>query len=369
VVVIHNTTTPLINHMTKRTSLILITSATALFVAACAAVFSVTGIAKLFAGAALSTAIMASALELGKLVSISFLYQYWERIPITLKMYLSASAFVLMLITSAGIYGYLTAAYAETAAVPMAISAEIQSTDTRIRSIQEEISRGDTRLNQLFDLRAQQENRLDSMVVRSQTGNTTTIRNAQTALSNADRSVREQQSELAKLAELRDSLTVIGIQKKLEIDTNAEIGTFLYIANMLGVPLDSVVKWFTLIIVLVFDPLAIALVISVNFLLKAPIQSHSRVEVNKKLTRDYPETLGENNVVDIQSGVESSVDFQLEQLMRKEEDTEVLKKYMDLTERGVPAWMEPEFDWDDTHLWVNNPIAKLYKQEVVDKHK
>ena len=91
--------------MNQRTSLIIITSLTATFVAICAAVFSVAGIAKLFAGAALSAGIMASALELGKIVSISFLYQYWKDIPKTLKIYLSSAATILMLVTSAGIYG------------------------------------------------------------------------------------------------------------------------------------------------------------------------------------------------------------------------------------------------------------------------
>jgi len=92
---------------------------TATFVAICAAVFSITGIAKLFAGAALSVAIMASALELGKLVSISFLYQYWKDIPKALKYYLSVASCILMIITSAGIYGYLSAAYAKVAADPL----------------------------------------------------------------------------------------------------------------------------------------------------------------------------------------------------------------------------------------------------------
>ena len=76
--------------MNTRTSLITVTSLTATFVALCAAVFSVTGIAKLFAGAALSVAIMASALELGKIVSISFLDQYWTDIPKALKYYLES---------------------------------------------------------------------------------------------------------------------------------------------------------------------------------------------------------------------------------------------------------------------------------------
>jgi hypothetical protein len=87
-------------------------SFTALTIAATAALFSVTGIGTLFAGAALSAMVMAGALELGKLVGISFLYRYWNEIPKALKSYMSVASVVLIIITSAGIYGYLSSAYA-----------------------------------------------------------------------------------------------------------------------------------------------------------------------------------------------------------------------------------------------------------------
>lgn len=254
--------------MNKRNSLIALTSLTATFVAICAAVFSVTGIAKLFAGAAWSAAIMASALELGKIVSISFLYQYWKDIPKTLKSYLSISAVILMIITSAGIYGYLSSAYAKVAATPLQLTADIQTVGNRVTSIEQDIKRKEDRLNQLITLRTQQENRLDQLVSRSTTGNTSTIRSAQNSLNAADRNVTSLQNEITKLSAERDSLNAIGIGKQVEIETNGDIGTFVYIAKIFGVSLDTVVKWFTLIIVLVFDPLAVALVIAVNFLVK-----------------------------------------------------------------------------------------------------
>ena len=90
-------------------------SFSALLIAACAALFSVTGIGKLFAGAAVSAMVMASALELGKLVGVSFLYRYWEEIPKALKSYMATASVILILITSAGIYGYLSSAYAKVA--------------------------------------------------------------------------------------------------------------------------------------------------------------------------------------------------------------------------------------------------------------
>lgn len=252
--------------MNKKNSLILSTSLSAIFVAACAAIFSVTGIAKLYAGAALSAAVMASALEMGKLVSISFLYQYWAHIPRLLKTYLTIAAVVLMGITSAGIYGYLSAGYAAAAATPLKISADIKNTQTRMTSVEADIERQNARLTQLLALRSQQENRLDSLIAKNRSS--TSIRSAQASLGEADKNVSAVQKELTRLSDIRDSLSSISVSKQVEIDTNGDIGTFVYIAKILGVPLDTVVKWFTLVIVLVFDPLAVALVIAVNFLLK-----------------------------------------------------------------------------------------------------
>lgn len=255
--------------MNTRKSLITITSLTATFVALCAAVFSVTGIAKLFAGAALSAAVMASALELGKIVSISFLYQYWTEIPKTLKYYLSVAAIILMVITSAGIYGYLSSAYAKVAATPLQLNADIQTVSGRVRSIEQDIQRKNDRINQLISLRSQQETRLDNLVTKSTTGNNSTIRGAQNSLNQADRNIAQIQKEITELSATRDSLNGITISKQVEIETNGDIGTFVYIAKVFGTSLDTVVKWFTLVIVFVFDPLAVALVIAVNFLLKS----------------------------------------------------------------------------------------------------
>lgn len=356
--------------MNKRNSLIVVTSLTATFVAICAAVFSVTGIAKLFAGAALSAAVMASALELGKIVSISFLYQYWKEIPKTLKTYLSISAVVLMIITSAGIYGYLSSAYAKVAATPLQLSADIQTVGNRATSVEQDIKRKEERLNQLITLRSQQENRLDQLVSRSTTGNNSTIRSAQNALNQADRNVTNLQNEISKLSAERDSLNAIGIGKQVEIETNGDIGTFVYIAKIFGVSLDTVVKWFTLIIVLVFDPLAVALVVAVNFLIK------NNKEKSEESKTGNPEQLDE-----IENFTESPPPptEELKTLVPEEpykvytreanqlSEQEILNKFLDLNGNGIPDWMEKNFNWDNTHLWINNPLARLYKQEIIDK--
>lgn len=341
--------------MNTRNSLVAITSFTATFVALCAAVFSVTGIAKLFAGAALSAGVMAAALELGKIVSISFLYQYWKEIPRTLKSYLSIAAVVLMIITSAGIYGYLSAAYAKVAATPLALSADIKTAEGRIKTLEDEINRKNQRLDQLITLRAQQENRLDSLIARSTTGNSSAVRNAQNGLAAADRNVTTLQQEVSKLSAQRDSLNGLSIAKQVEIETDGDIGTFVYIAKILGTDLDTVVKWFTLIIVLVFDPLAVALVIAVNFLIK---NKQGNVEHIKKEEVEVPQE--PYQVYIPESTPEPTPESTPEPT--PEPTNPSSGGYMG---NDPQFYLRGDFDWNQRHMWEGYPPAvKWYEERI-----
>jgi len=243
-------------------------SFTALTIAGCAALFSVTGIGTLFAGAAVSAMVMASALELGKLVGISFLYRYWTEVPKALKTYLSVASVILIIITSAGIYGYLSSAYAKVAADPLKMNAEVQILNSQAETIDEEIKRKTQRLDQIISLRGQQENRIDDLIAKSTTGSNTTIRNAQNQLTELNRTANTLQQEINQASARRDSLRAKSLTTDVAITTNSDIGTFVYISRAIGVPLDTVVKWFILVIVLVFDPLSICLVLAYNFLIK-----------------------------------------------------------------------------------------------------
>jgi hypothetical protein len=356
--------------MNTRNSLIVITSFTATFVALCAAVFSVTGIAKLFAGAALSAGVMASALELGKLVSISFLYQYWKEIPRALKWYLSVAAVVLVMITSAGIYGYLSSAYAKVAATPLQLTADIRTAEGRIKSLEQDIDRKSQRLDQLVALRTQQENRLDSLIVRSTTGNSSAVRNAQNGLTAADRNVSSLQQEVSQLSAQRDSLKGITITKQVEIETDGDIGTFVYIAKILGTDLDTVVKWFTLIIVLVFDPLAIALVIAVNFLLK---------NKNNSIIEDIKVEEVKHDIIKTEEPYQVYVPEPTPSIV--ETTPEPTPEVVEPTPEPVPALEEPhyvgndpqffargDFDWNQRHMWEGYPPAVQYYEERVKPH-
>ncbi len=103
----------------------LIITFSALSVSASAAFYSISGLSKLFAGAAFAVIVMAASLEVAKLVIASLLYQYRKLLPLFLKAYLSIACFVLILITSMGIYGFLSAAYQKTASKAISIDSQI----------------------------------------------------------------------------------------------------------------------------------------------------------------------------------------------------------------------------------------------------
>tara|TARA_R110001592_G_scaffold65074_3_gene199888 strand:- start:647 stop:1099 length:453 start_codon:yes stop_codon:yes gene_type:complete len=112
----------------------------ALAVSASAAFYSVSGLSKLFAGAAFAVIIMAASLEVAKLVIASLLYQYRKTLPRLLKYYLSIACFILILITSMGIYGFLSAAYQETAAKANNIDSQITLIETKRNNIKEQLA-------------------------------------------------------------------------------------------------------------------------------------------------------------------------------------------------------------------------------------
>ena len=328
-------------------------SLSALAIAGCAALFSVTGIGTLFAGAAVSAMVMAGALELGKLVGVSFLYRYWPEIPRALKSYMLVASIVLIGITSAGIYGYLSSAYAKVAAEPLKMNADIQIYNSQAQTLDEEIKRKTARLDQIIALRGQQENRIDNLISKSTTGSSSAVRSAQNSLNELNRTATALQKEINQTSAQRDSLKARSLTKEVEINTNSDIGTFVYISKAIGVELDTVVKWFILIIVLVFDPLSICLVLAYNFLTK-----REEIQKSPKPLELYGDTVTKPEPQIIEVPV-------IKEVQVPAKDT--LSQYLDLNGNGIPDWMEPGFNWDNTELWINNPVARLYKSQIIDK--
>jgi hypothetical protein len=300
----------------------------ALSVSASAAFYSVSGLSKLFAGAAFAVIIMAASLEVAKLVIASLLYQYRKTLPRGLKIYLTIAAFVLVLITSMGIYGFLSSAYQETANKAGTIDAQIALVETKRDNVQ----------SQLAVYNAEKEN-IDKGIAELRKGlsnNVIQYTNAEgqliTTTSSSTRKALERQLDQAvkRQDELNNKVDGLNTQifeyetEIVEIQTNndlaGELGPLKYLSGLTGIPMDQIINYLLLTIIFVFDPLAIALVVAANF----------AFEKLKKPTKEniYGEkvVVEENNVWDstLNDGldeIEESEDWEEE-----EEPNEALKQ-------------------------------------------
>lgn len=253
----------------------LLVALSALSVSASAAFYSVTGLSKLFAGASLEVLIMASSLEIAKLIIASFLYQYWDKINKVLKFYLTSAAFILVVITSLGIYGFLSAAYQETATKTGIIDKEIGLLTLKKERFEEDrdflLEEKTTVDASISELR----NGLSNNVIQykdKETGEiiTTTSSSTRRALqSQLDDAVIRRDDISNKLTSVTDSITTLDLEI-FDIESNSdvasELGPLKYISELTGASMASVVNYLLIILVFVFDPLAIALVIAANFL-------------------------------------------------------------------------------------------------------
>jgi len=237
----------------------------AVIVALCAALFSVTGIATLFSAKFLAVAVMASALEIGKLVMASYLYRWWRKTPILLKTYAVTAVGILMVVTSIGIYGYLTAAYATVAAVPQNTLNEIGFVETRQTSLDESILRLRTDNTTINSRQAQAQAALDNVLTgATDLSQRSAFANLRQEIAGLDVERQGNNARIESAISERDSLENVQVTLNSELNTNSDIGPFIYIARTLNMPLDTVVKWFVLVLIFVFDPLAISLILAYN---------------------------------------------------------------------------------------------------------
>lgn len=246
----------------------------ALSVSLSAAFYSVTGLSKLFAGASFQVLVMASSLEIAKLVIASLLYQYWGELNKILRTYLSVAAIVLVFITSAGIYGFLSAAYQETAASAGIVDKEIELIDLKKGRFEENrtyyLSEKEALDESISDLRAGLANNVIQYKDK-ETGQiiTTTSSSTRRALQKElDQAVESRNKISQKLEVVTDSISSLEI-KRLNVESNsevaAELGPLKYISELTNTPMSKVVNILMLVIIFVFDPLAISLVIAANF--------------------------------------------------------------------------------------------------------
>lgn len=258
-------------------------------IALCAAFFSVTGIAALFAGKYWTVLVMASSLELGKLVAASFLYRYWVTTAKPLKVYLTVGVTVLMLITSIGIYGYLSAGYAQVAATPQQSMNQISMLESREQTLLDNVN-GWRQDNTAIEARRSQANSTLGSVLsgNTQLNQRSAFSNLRQEIADLDKQKTTNNQLIQKAQQEHDSLDAIRVGLMGEVNSSGKIGQFMYVAKALNVPLDSVVKWFVLILVFVFDPLAVSLILAYN----AVVKQESKQKVNTVVsTKPFAELL------------------------------------------------------------------------------
>ena len=253
--------------------LALLTLFTALAISAVAAYYSIIGLIAIFSAAVVPIAVMGVVLELGKLVTASWLYHYWKRVPKLLKGYLISAVVVLMFITSMGIFGFLSKAHIEQTTITSDKSIEIQSVVSAIDRHKKDINRAEFSLS-LLD---------DALKKYTELGAVTKGLNArkdqEVERNELNKSIQSATNKIATLTK-----TKFGLQKE-QLQIESEVGPIRYIAELIygessqGV-LEDAVRWVIIIIVFVFDPLAVLLLIAANITLK-----EERTRRRRKVTR------------------------------------------------------------------------------------
>ena len=237
-----------------------------------AAYYSVFGLSKLFSSQSTAVIVLAGSLEASKLITASYLHRYWKQITTSIKVYMMIAVFILMCITSLGIYGFLVSAYQDTAYKfqnQETVISNLESKKTRYNEqLQQIVSEKQTVTNNITELTSA----LSNNVIQYTDRNGNQVRKT----SNANRKAYETQLSNAnvrldalteKQTAISDSVTKIDFEildKQTNSEVSAEIGPLQYIAELSGSSMDSVVNWLIILLIAVFDPLAIILLISAN---------------------------------------------------------------------------------------------------------
>ena len=290
----------------------------AIVIATVAAFFSVSGLGKLFAGSFLAVVIMASVLEAGKLVTASLLARHWQDLTRLMRAYYLLATFVLIVVTSAGIYGFLTAAYQTTADQLSILDRQTQVLDLRKERYQEQLDLyiGE---REILSLTVGELSRgLANNVIQyvdAETGQliTTTSINTRVALQEQLQIATQERGNLGlRIEELTDSVTQLDLQAlSLTVDNEvvAEVGPLRYLSNLTGWPMDQVVNIYALLLIFVFDPLAVSLVVAYNrlHLLEA---SSKKVKIKEKDEKKSNEPLDKpgQDVLDLDEEIEETDD-------------------------------------------------------------
>jgi hypothetical protein len=279
----------------------------ALFLASCGAFFSVKGIGLLFSGSFWPAIIMASSLEFGKIMATSFLYRYWRKINKLIKIYLTSAVIVLMGITSLGIFGFLSQAFYLTKSSTDLIESQMNLLQEKKNTLLSQVLSNTERIKSLTDTRKNQENNLTKALDQT----TTTMVTKSGGLFSNDtqekvidkksvefktQALNTMQSSISSLESNLEKISLSNEEKNQQINsidnniiilnkqiTSSDIGTYKFIAQAFNTNIETVVKYFILIIVFVFDPLSICLLLAYNI---ASNKKFEEIEITKEALKE-----------------------------------------------------------------------------------
>lgn len=235
-----------------------------IIVEACAVFFSVYGLTKLFAGAALAIGVMATSLELAKVVSVSYVYRYWNELGKLYRTYMASAVVVLMLITSLGIYGFLSNAFQGSTLGLEKDIAKLTLQEDEISRVKEDNASIKVEKD---ELRNSMNAELNGLVIKEESRyidvnkRTGVSRRYQVLIKEKDKQLTENNKKIETLSQqITDS-------KVTMIDTGADVGPIVFVSRAFDVDVSTVVQYLILLFILVFDPLALALIIGFNKLI------------------------------------------------------------------------------------------------------
>ena len=315
-----------------------------LFIASCAAFFSIIGIGMLFSGSAIASMIMASSLEIGKLVATTFLYRYWKKSQILLKTYLILAVLALMFITSLGIFGYLTSAYQQSAIENKMSEEKIVYIQDQKKMFDDKINNSKKRIESITKLRVSQEERLNEsmtnviisrnpiQLAQIQQSTKEFIDKSEKDIENENNKIQSSIDEMQKLDKQISDIKLQGSGKK-------DLQTFKFVADEFGVDINKVVKWFIICLISVFDPLAICLLLAYNTTLGDVI--YVKDVVKKEEPKNEPT-------------VEEIVEQAKEEATQEVKDGQIIKEII----KEVPVHIEKE-------VIKEIPVEKEVIKEVI----
>lgn len=330
--------------------IVLIIAATA--IAGAAAFFSVYGLAHTFSGTFWSVVVMGGSLELGKLVAASYLYRYWEKTHVALKIYLMTGVLALMVLTSTGIFGYLSSGY-QTDVLPL------KQAEEQIKVLDEEKAR-------LIARKQQIDTQIAQLPQNSVRGRTALIKGFKD----------EQATVTARISELDKQ--ILEHKTKL-IQTQAHVGPITYIATAFGLDSDNATKYLIYLIIFAFDPMAVALTLAVNIAQR--IRREELEEARQAAivaAREAEEAEREERKRKMQAEHEErmfaeSLAAQIIEHQRPGPAHEVLQQPEEITIEPTPiddvgaVMTDPVDDRPDFELTPPEPMELVVEPEVVDE--